>query len=213
MNNISRVTIQTLAAVMGGTQSLHTNGYDEALSLPTEQAAATALRTQQIVGFESGVADAADPLAGSYLVESLTDEIAQKAAELISAIDAMGGSIPAIEEGFMQNEISRSAYEYQRAIETGEKTIVGVNKFTVEKELPVPSFKINDSIRVLQSQRLTELRVRRDNELAIAKLNSIKQAAIDGNNIMPPVIEAVEAYCTLGEIADVLRQEFGEYNG
>lgn len=213
MNNISRVTIQTLAAVMGGTQSLHTNGYDEALSLPTEQAAAIALRTQQIVGFESGVADAADPLAGSYLVENLTNEVETKAAELIAAIDAMGGSIAAIEEGFMQNEIARSAFEYQTAVETGEKIIVGVNKFLVEKDAPVPSFKIDDNIRQVQSQRLAQLREKRNNAVVNTKLEAIRQAAKSDDNLMPAVIDAVEAHCTLGEIATVLRQEFGEYNG
>lgn len=213
MNNISRVTIQTLAAVMGGTQSLHTNGYDEALSLPTEQAAAIALKTQQIVGFESGVADAADPLAGSYLVESLTDEIEAKAYELIQAIDAMGGSIAAIEEGFMQNEIARSAYDYQLKIERGEKVIVGVNKFTAATNQPVPPFKIDDNIRQVQSDRLAQLRANRNATKTTTKLEAIRQAAKEGSNLMPVVIEAVEAMCTLGEIADVLRQEFGEYQG
>ncbi len=213
MNNISRVTIQTLAAVMGGTQSLHTNGYDEALSLPTEQAAAIALKTQQIVGFESGVTDAADPLAGSYLVESLTDEIERKAYELIGTIDAMGGSIAAIEEGFMQNEIARSAYDYQLKVERGEKVIVGVNKFMSVAGQPVPSFKIDDSIRQVQSDRLAQLRANRNATEANAKLEAIRQAAKSSSNLMPLVIEAVEALCTLGEIADVLRQEFGEYQG
>lgn len=211
MNNISRVTIQTLAAVMGGTQSLHTNGYDEALSLPTEAAASLALRTQQVVGFESGVADATDPLAGSYLVEQLTNEIEEKADELIKTIDAMGGSIAAIEDGFMQNEIARSAYEYQHKIETGEKIIVGVNKFTNAKEQPVPSFKIDDSIRMVQSERLAILRANRNAENVQAKLQAIRNAAKENTNLMPLVIKAVESYCTLGEIADVLRQEFGEY--
>ena len=213
MNNISRVTIQTLAAVMGGTQSLHTNGFDEALSLPTEQAAAIALKTQQIVGFESGITDTADPLAGSYLVESLTDEIETKAYELIHAIDAMGGSIAAIEEGFMQNEIARSAYEYQLLVERGEKIIVGVNKFTSATDQPVPGFKIDDSIRQVQSERLAQLRASRNADTATTKLEAIRLATKDGSNLMPVVVEAVEALCTLGEIADVLRQEFGEYTG
>ena len=154
LNNISRVTIQTLAAVLGGTQSLHTNGYDEALSLPTEEAARIALRTQQVVAFESGVADTADPLAGSYFVESLTQEVEQAALQLIEKIDAMGGSVSAIEQGFIQDEIARSAYEYQRQIETGEKIIVGVNKFQASSEAPVPGFKIDDSIRQVQSEKL-----------------------------------------------------------
>lgn len=211
LNNVSRVTIQTLAAVLGGTQSLHTNGYDEALSLPTEDAARIALRTQQVVAFESGVVDTVDPLAGSYFVESLTDEVEQKAWELINKIDAMGGSVAAIEQGFMQDEIARSAYEYQRNIESGEKIIVGVNKFTVDKEEPVPPFKIDDSIRELQIEKLNDLKSRRDNNVANKCLESIATAAKDGSNLMPLVIEAVEAKCTLGEIADVLRKEFGEY--
>ena len=211
LNNVSRVTIQTLAAVLGGTQSLHTNGYDEALSLPTEDAARIALRTQQVVAFESGVVDTVDPLAGSYFVESLTNEVEQKAWELINKIDAMGGSVAAIEQGFMQDEIARSAYEYQRNIESGEKIIVGVNKFTVDKEEPVPSFKIDDSIRELQIEKLNDLKSRRDNNVANKCLENIAIAAKDGSNLMPFVIEAVEAKCTLGEIADVLRKEFGEY--
>src|SRR5689334_20611647 len=147
LNNISRVTIQTLAAVLGGTQSLHTNGYDEALSLPTEEAARIALRTQQVVAFESGAPDTVDPLAGSYFIESLTHEIETKAWQLIEKIDSMGGSVTAIEQGFIQDEIARSAYDYQRHIETGEKIIVGVNKFQVAQEEPIPVFKIDDSIR------------------------------------------------------------------
>lgn len=211
LNNVSRVTIQTLAAVLGGTQSLHTNGYDEALSLPTEDAARIALRTQQVVAFESGVVDTVDPLAGSYFIETLTNEVEEKAWELINKIDAMGGSVAAIEQGFMQDEIARSAYEYQRNIESGEKIIVGVNKFTVDKEEPVPPFKIDDSIRELQIEKLNDLKNRRDNNVVNMCLESIAIAAKDGTNLMPLVIEAVEAKCTLGEIADVLRKEFGEY--
>ncbi len=211
LNNISRVTIQTLAAVLGGTQSLHTNGYDEALSLPTEEAARIALRTQQIVAFESGAPDTVDPLAGSYFIESLTDEVEKKAWELVEQIDAMGGSVSAIEAGFMQEEIARSAYEYQRNIESGEKIIVGVNKFTVDKETPIPGFKIDDSIRIVQSEKLKALRANRDNDTATAALAQITAAATDGRNLMPLVIEAVEQYCTLGEIADALRKVFGEY--
>src|SRR5215831_4399725 len=157
-NNISRVTIQTLAAVLGGTQSLHTNGFDEALSLPTEEAARIALRTQQIAAYESGAPDTVDPLAGSYFVESLTDQVEQKAYELIATIDAMGGSVSAIEQGFIQNEIARSAYEYQQQIETGEKIIVGVNKFQVAEEKPIPIFRVDDSIRNLQIEKLKNLK-------------------------------------------------------
>ena len=211
LNNISRVTIQTLAAVLGGTQSLHTNGYDEALSLPTEEAARIALRTQQIVAFESGAPDTVDPLAGSYFMESLTAEVEAKAWELVHKIDALGGSVHAIEQGFMQDEIARSAYEYQRHIESGEKIIVGVNKFTVDKEEPVPGFKIDDTIRTVQTEKLKRLKAKRDNEKVQACLANIHTAAHGSDNLLPWVIEAVEHDCTLGEIADILRKVFGEY--
>ena len=210
-NNISRVTIQTLAAVLGGTQSLHTNGYDEALSLPTEEAARVALRTQQIVGFESGIADTADPSAGSYFVENLTAEAEHKAWELIAKIDAMGGSVSAIENGFIQEEIARSAYEYQRNIETGDKIIVGVNKFKLSEEVSVAGFKIDDSIRNIQTEKLNKLRSQRSAKAVEQRLAEIATAAADDRNLMPLVIDAVENYCTLGEISDALRKVFGEY--
>ena len=211
MNNISRVTVQTLAAVLGGTQSLHTNGYDEALSLPTEEAAGIALRTQQIVAFESGVPDTADPLAGSYFIESLTKEVEEAAWAIIKKIDGMGGSVNAIEQGYMQEEIARSAYEYQTKIESGEKIIVGVNKFQAAETSKVPPFKIDDSIRIVQSDKLTTLRNKRDNNKVAECLAKLNQQAKDKTNLMPAVIEAVEQYCTLGEIADELRKIFGEY--
>jgi len=211
LNNISRVTIQTLAAVLGGTQSLHTNGYDEALSLPTEEAARIALRTQQIVAFESGVTDTVDPLAGSYFVEALTDEIEQKAWELIAAIDVMGGSVSAIEQGFIQEEIARSAYEYQRNIENGSKIIVGVNKFEVDEENTTPGFRIDDSIRAIQTEKLNRLKNNRDPGKIDHCLQEINDRASSGENLMPAVIEAVEQKCSLGEIADELRAVFGEY--
>ena len=211
LNNISRVTIQTLAAVMGGTQSLHTNGFDEALSLPTEEAAKIALRTQQIVAFESGVPDTPDPLAGSYLVESLTNEIEEKAWELINKIDLMGGSVSAIEQGFMQEQIARSAYEYQRKIETAEKIIVGVNKFQSEATSSMPIFKVDDTIRNIQTEKLVQLRRRRDPARCDTILQDLNDKASSGENIMPVVIEAVENKITLGEIADELRSVFGEY--
>ena len=211
LNNISRVTIQTLAAVLGGTQSLHTNGYDEAVSLPTEEAARIALRTQQVVAFESGTPDTVDPLAGSYFVEQLTNEVEEKAWQLIGKIDAMGGSVSAIEQGFIQNEIARSAYDYQKKIERQEKIIVGVNKFQMKEENPIPVFRIDDSIREQQSARLKTLRDKRDNARVTACLEAIRQKAVGEQNLMPAVIEAVENYCTLGEIADVLRGVFGEY--
>lgn len=211
LNNIARVTIQTLAAVLGGTQSLHTNGYDEALSLPTEEAARIALRTQQVIAFESGAPDTADPLAGSFYVEALTDEVEAAAWQLIQKIDVMGGSVSSIEQGFIQDEIARSAYDYQRKIERDEKIIVGVNKFSVGKETPIPGFRIDDSIREEQSARLKSLRERRNGEAVIYSLEVIRQCAVDNTNLMPAVVEAVEKHCTLGEIADVLRGVFGEY--
>ena len=211
LNNIARVTIQTLAAVMGGTQSLHTNGYDEALNLPTETAAGIALRTQQIVAYESGTALTADPLAGSFYVEYLTDQIEKEAMSIISKIDVMGGSVSAIESGFMQNEIAASAYKYQQNIEQNKKIIVGVNKFTNQEEIKPASFKINESIRQLQTDKLNLLKNKRDNQAVKTCLDNIKTAATNNNNLMPVVIEAVENYCTLGEISDALRSVFGEH--
>jgi methylmalonyl-CoA mutase N-terminal domain/subunit len=211
LNNISRVTLQTLAAVLGGTQSLHTNGYDEALSLPTEEAARIALRTQQVVAFESGAPDTADPLAGSYFVESLTREVEEAAWQLIRQIDEMGGSVSAIEQGFIQEEIARSAYEYQRQIETGEKIIVGVNKFQVDDDARIPLFRIDDSIRQVQIEKLNSLKKRRDPARVDSILQDLNDKASSGENIMPVVIEAVENSCTLGEIADTLREIFGEF--
>jgi methylmalonyl-CoA mutase N-terminal domain/subunit len=211
LNNISRVTVQTLAAVLGGTQSLHTNGFDEALSLPTEEAARIALRTQQVVAFESGVADTVDPLAGSYYIESLTLEIELAARNLIDKIDTMGGSVSAIEQGFMQDEIARSAYEYQRQIETGEKIIVGVNKFQSISDEQVPGFKVDDSIRQIQTEKLQRLRKSRNHAKCDKILQSLNDAACGSENLIPIVIEAVENKCTLGEIADTLREVYGEY--
>jgi methylmalonyl-CoA mutase, N-terminal domain len=210
-NNISRVTIQTLAAVLGGTQSLHTNGYDEALSLPTEEAARIALRTQQIVAFESGAPETVDPLAGSFFVEQLTTEVEEKAWQLIEKIDAMGGSVSAIEQGFIQNEIAKSAYEYQRKIERNEKIIVGVNKFQLKEEGTIPLLKIDDNIRVGQIQKINRLKETRNIEQVAKCLEAVRQKAMSTENIMPSVIDAVENYCTLGEIADELRKLFGEY--
>jgi methylmalonyl-CoA mutase, N-terminal domain len=210
-NNIARVTVQTLAAVLGGTQSLHTNGYDEALSLPTEEAARVALRTQQIIAFESGAPDTADPLAGSYFVEALTREVEDAAWRLIRQIDEMGGSVSAIEQGFIQEEIARSAYRYQRQVETGEKIIVGVNKFQDAGTGSIPGFKIDDSIRQIQIERLNSLRRGRDPAKCDSILQDLNDKGSSGENIMPVVVEAVEHFCTLGEIADTLREIFGEY--
>ena len=211
LNNISRVTIQSLSAVLGGTQSLHTNGYDEALNLPTEEAAGIALRTQQIIAFESGVSETADPLAGSYFVESLTNEMEKKAGELIEKIDLMGGSVNAIEQGFIQNEIAESAYQYQKKIEAHQKIIVGVNKFRNDRTVSPPSFRIDDTIRNLQTQKLEALKQKRNNKEVAACLENIKKAAAGNENLMPVVIQAVEQYCTLGEISECLRNIFGEF--
>ena len=210
-NNIARVTVQTLAAVLGGTQSLHTNGYDEALSLPTEEAARIALRTQQIVAFESGAADTADPLAGSYFVESLTREVEEAAWQLIRRIDEMGGSVSAIEQGFIQEEIARSAYEYQQRVERNEQIIVGVNSFQTAETGSIPGFRIDDSIRQVQTEKLNALKRRRDPGRIDSILQDLNDKAASGENIMPVVVEAVENLCTLGEIADTLREVFGEY--
>jgi methylmalonyl-CoA mutase N-terminal domain/subunit len=211
LNNISRVTIQTIAAVLGGTQSLHTNGFDEALGLPTQEAASIALRTQQIVANESGITDTADPLAGSYFVESLTNELEQKALALINQIDEMGGAVSSIENGFMQNKIAESAYAYQKAIESKEKIIVGVNQFESTSTTNIPVFQIDESIRIQQVEKLKALKTNRDNIKVVACLAAVKNAAAGTDNLMPSVIDAIENYCTLGEIADVLRGIYGEY--
>jgi methylmalonyl-CoA mutase N-terminal domain/subunit len=211
LNNITRVTIQALSAVLGGTQSLHTNGYDEALSLPTEEAATVALRTQQIIAWESGAADTADPLAGSYYVESLTKAMEEKILEIMEDIDKLGGSVRAIEEGYMQEQIAASAYRYQLAIESGIKTVVGVNAFTVSGERDIPVMTIDDSIREMQIGKIAELKNARDNEKIKACLKHLATCASSGHNLMPAVMEAVDNHCTLGEIAGELRQIFGEY--
>jgi methylmalonyl-CoA mutase N-terminal domain/subunit len=211
LNNISRVTIQTIAAVLGGTQSLHTNGFDEALGLPTQEAASIALRTQQIVANESGITDTADPLAGSYFIESLTNELEQKALALIQQIDEMGGAVSSIENGFMQNKIAESAYAYQKAIESKEKIIVGVNQFESTSTTNIPVFQIDESIRIQQIEKLKALKSSRDNTKVVACLSAVKNAAAGTDNLMPSVIDAIENYCTLGEIADVLRGIYGEY--
>lgn len=212
-NNIIRVSLQALSAVLGGTQSLHTNGYDEALSLPTEEAASIALRTQQIIGYESGVTETVDPLAGSYFVESLTNEVETAAWKLIDKIDAMGGAVKAIEQNFIQEEIARSSYQYSKDIESGDKPIIGVNKFVTEEINDTPVLKIDDSIRQVQSEKLKALRDKRDNAKAQQCLDAIVTAANGTENLMPLVVDAVENLCTLGEIADTLRGVWGEYRG
>jgi methylmalonyl-CoA mutase N-terminal domain/subunit len=210
-NNIVRVTLQALAAVMGGTQSLHTNGFDEALALPTEEAARIALRTQQIIAMESGAPDSVDPLAGSYMVEALTDEVEAKAWEYIDRIDAMGGSVEAIEQGFLQDEIAGAAYKYQNEIQSGEKIIVGVNKFQVEEQPMQNLLTIDDNIRVQQIEKIKKLKADRNNNKVAELLSKIETAAKGKENVMPHILAAVEEYATLGEIADVMRKVFGEY--
>lgn len=211
MNNIVRVSNQALAAVLGGTQSLHTNGYDEALSLPTEAAAKIALRTQQIIAFESGVTDTVDPLAGSFFIEELTNEL-EKAAQLyIDKIDAMGGAVKAIEQDYIQQEIARSAYEYQNEIESGARVIVGVNRF-VQEEAPAENlFRVDDSIRKMQIDKINVLKASRDNKAVQDALQQLSAAAKGEANLMPYILAAVESYATLGEIANTLRAIFGEY--
>lgn len=210
-NNITRVTIQALAAVLGGTQSLHTNGFDEAIALPTEEAARIALRTQQIIAFESGVTDTVDPLAGSWFVESLTSEVEKAAWEYIKTIDTMGGAVNAIEQGYIQNEIASAAYQYQNNIETGKKIIVGVNKFNME-ETPLDNiFTVDDNIRKLQIEKINKLKSERDSDKVRKILDRLAEDARIGENLMPSILEACEAYATLGEISDTLRGVFGEY--
>jgi methylmalonyl-CoA mutase N-terminal domain/subunit len=211
LNNVIRVSNQAMAAVLGGTQSLHTNGYDEALSLPTEAAAKIALRTQQVIAFESGVTDTVDPLAGSYFVEALTDEIENAAQAYIDKIDAMGGSVYAIENGYIQQEIANSAYQYQKEVESAERIIVGVNKFTQETEGITDVLNIDESIRHIQTEKLNKLKAERDNEAVELALNRLTAAAKSNENLMPFILTAVEEYATLGEIADCMRNVFGEY--
>jgi methylmalonyl-CoA mutase N-terminal domain/subunit len=213
MNNIIRVTIQTLAASLGGTQSLHTNGYDEALSLPTTAAASLALKTQQVVQEESGICDTVDPLAGSFFVETLTTQVEEAAWKLIDKIDAMGGAVQAIEQGFIQEQIASSSYAYQKAIESGEKVIVGVNKFQQEESAPIPILKIDEQVQVEQIDRLKAFKANRDQQTVNEKLLAIQEAARGTNNLMPYVIDAVEHHCTLGEISHALRAVWGEYKG
>jgi methylmalonyl-CoA mutase N-terminal domain/subunit len=212
-NNIIRVTTQALSAVLGGTQSLHTNGFDEAIALPTEAAARIALRTQQVIAYESGVTETVDPLAGSYFVEALTNEVEAAAWDYIHKIDAMGGSVAAIEQGYMQNEIAASSYKYQHDIQTGEKVIVGVNKFTVEEKPLQDIFTVDDSIRKLQIDKINAVKAERNGTKVEEALKKLDAAAKGDQNVMPFILEAAEAYATLGEIADTMRNVFGEFTG
>lgn len=211
-NNIVRVAIQTLAAVLGGTQSLHTNSRDEALALPSEESVRIALRTQQIVAYESGVAETIDPLAGSYYIESMTDRIEKEAMDYIKKIDELGGAPRAIDKGYVQKEIQDSAYKYQMEIEAGKRIVVGLNKFQIKEESPKGLLKVDPRVGELQKEKLMKLRSGRDNTDTSQKLESLKKAAQGDGNLMPYILDAVRAYGTLGEICGVLREVFGEYN-
>src|SRR6476646_8015062 len=210
-NNIVRTALQALAAVLGGTQSLHTNSFDEALGLPTEEAARIALRTQQIVGFETGVANTIDPLAGSYYIESLTSELERQANQYLSRIDALGGTLKAIEVGFIQQEIQNAAYEFQQSVDRLEQVVVGVNRFQTEGDGSVPVQRIDEQLERKQVERLRALRDRRDRAAAESSLKAVKDSAQSGSNLMPHIITAVENLCKVGEIADAMRGVFAEY--
>lgn len=209
--NIMRVAFQALSAVLGGTQSLHTNSRDEALALPSEHSVLIALRTQQVVGYEIGVTDTVDPLAGSYFVEKLTDEIEAKVLEYINKIDELGGAPKAIEMGYMQKEIHNSAYKYQKAIESGDQVVIGVNKFQMEEEPPKDLLKVDPAVEQFQVSKTQKVRETRDSEVVAKTLAALKEAAGTDANLMPLILDAVKAYATLGEICNVLREVFGEY--
>jgi methylmalonyl-CoA mutase, N-terminal domain len=210
-NNIVRVAIQALAAVLGGCQSLHTNSLDEALALPTQDAALIALRTQQIIAQETGVANTIDPVAGSYTVESLTNEIEAGALTYIDKIDAMGGMLRAIESGFVQGEIQKAAYEFQRSVEKKEQIVVGVNEFVADDEREIPTLRVDPQIESAQIDRLRALRVRRDAVRVQSALGELARRAATTENLLPAILNAVESYATVGEISDALRRQFGEY--
>jgi methylmalonyl-CoA mutase N-terminal domain/subunit len=210
-NNIVRVTIQTLAAVLGGTQSLHTNSRDEALALPTEQSVKIALRTQQIVAHESGVANTIDPLAGSYYVEALTDQIEKEASEYIEKIDALGGVTNAIEAGYIQLEIQKAAYQFNKQLESGESVVVGVNKFTQKEEIKGELLRIDEKVQKEQIDFLNKVRAERNNDAVKEKLAALKTAAEGDANLMPFILDAVKSYAGIGEICNVMREVFGEY--
>jgi methylmalonyl-CoA mutase N-terminal domain/subunit len=210
-NNVIRVTLQALAAILGGTQSLHTNSRDEALSLPSQESAEIALRTQQIIAYESGVPDTVDPLGGSYYIESLTTEIEQRAKKYIDYIDEKGGALWAVESGYYQREIQKSAYEYQKAVEKRERIVVGVNKFESEKERIKNVFKVSPKVQKEQIARLKKVRSKRENNKTKKSLENLQKTALKDENLMYPIIECVESYASLGEICDALRSVWGEY--
>jgi methylmalonyl-CoA mutase, N-terminal domain len=212
LNNITRTTIQAFAAVLGGTQSLHTNSFDEALALPSENAVRVALRTQQIIAHESGATNTIDPLAGSYYVEALTNEMEEKAMEYIQKVDDMGGAIVAIEKGFFQKEIADSSYKYQREIEEKTRTIVGVNDYQITKDkYPIELLRVDPQVEKEQVANLNSLRKTRNNKKAEETLDKLERSAEKDENLMPAIIEAVKAYASLGEICIVLRKVYGEY--
>jgi methylmalonyl-CoA mutase N-terminal domain/subunit len=209
--NVVRTAIQALAAVLGGTQSLHTNAMDEALALPTEDAARLALRTQQVIAYESGVADTVDPVAGSYAIEELTTEIEQRVVDYLDKIEAIGGTLRAIESGYIQREIQNAAYEYQRAVETGDAIVVGVNKFESEEERPVKTLRIDPAVERDQIERLRVIRSRRDSVATETALVKLEEAARGTENVLPRILECVESKATVGEISNRLRTVWGEY--
>ncbi len=211
LNNVVRVALQGLAAVLGGTQSLHTNSLDETYALPTEQAVTVALRTQQIIAHESGADRVVDPLAGSHYVEWLTDEMERRAMELIGRIDELGGMLKAVETGFPQREIAESAFRWQREVENEERLVVGVNAFQVAEDSPIPTLKVDEAVAAAQVERLRQVRASRDAAAVTKALAGVERAAREGTNVMPPIITAVKAYVTLGEISDVCRKVFGVY--
>lgn len=210
-NNIVRTALQAMAAVLGGTQSLHTNGFDEALGLPTEDAARIALRTQQIVGYETGAANTIDPLSGSYYIESLTNEIEHRARLYLEKIESLGGTLRAIEQGYIQQEIQNAAYDFQQGVDRQENIVVGVNRFQTEGEKTVPVLRIDEALETRQVERLRAMRQRRDKSAWESAIGKVEEAARNGSNLMPHIIHAVESYCTVGEISDALRKVFGEY--
>jgi methylmalonyl-CoA mutase N-terminal domain/subunit len=210
-NNIVRTAIQAMAAVLGGTQSLHTNSYDEALALPTEPAARIALRTQQVIAYESGAPQTIDPLAGSYYVEALTNEIEKRAAEYLGKIEVLGGMLKAVERGYVQQEIQNAAYEYQQSVDEERAIVVGVNRFAVEEEKPIPIQRIDPALEAKQMERVRALRAKRDAGPWKAALAGVEETARSGTNVMPRILAAVEACATVGEVSDAMRRVFGEY--
>lgn len=210
-NNVIRVTIQALAAILGGAQSLHTNSKDEALALPAADAARLALRTQQIIAYESGVTNTVDPVGGSYMIEALTDEIEDQAARYLEKIDSLGGMLPAIENGWVQNEIQEAAYKYQRSIENHERIVVGVNEYRADEHQSVPIHVLDPALEAAQVESLSRVRARRDTRAVRSTLEHLESAARSSDNLMPRILEAVEAYATIGEISDTFRKVHGEY--